>query len=75
MRRLEVKKEITLTISPEDLETLDKAYNVAKDLFVDFCEINREYVASRYSDLDERIDDVINAISDFLLAYKRSNEE
>lgn len=75
MRRLKVKKEITLTISPEDLETLDKAYNVAKDLFIDFCEVNREYISPIYSGLEERINDVINTISDFMLAYKRSNEE
>lgn len=75
MKRLEVKEEITVTIKPEDLEILNKAYHIANDLFVDICEINREYIVSKYSDWDDKINDVIETIHDFLLAYKRSNEE
>lgn len=74
MRRLHTRKDIIVTIDPKDLDILDKAYNIAKDLFADFCEVDKEDEVGKYMDMEDKINDVINAISDFLLAYKRCKE-
>ena len=74
MRRLHIRKDVVVTIDPKDLDILDKAYNVAKDLFADFCEVDKEDEIGKYMCMDEKANDIIEAISDFLLAYKRSEE-
>ena len=72
LRRLRAKTKVTVTVSEEDLGTLDKAYGVAKDIYLDLVQVNRENTekVERYLVLMEKASDAMESIYHFIKAYE-----
>lgn len=72
LRRLRAKTKITVTVSEEDLNALDKAFQVSQDIYQDLVRVNRENTekVDKYLVLMEKASDAMESIYHFIKAYE-----